>query len=80
MGRQVTIRGVSEDVLRKLRALADARGTSVNALLVEVLERYTGSSERREQLQRYATWSDAEARAFDEVLRTQRTVDPRDWG
>lgn len=79
MGRQITIRGVSDEVARKLREIAAARGVSVNALLVDALERLVGASERRERLSRYATWSVDEARAFDRALRAQRVVDPRDW-
>lgn len=79
VARQITIRGVSDEARRKLRAMADARGVSVNALLVEILEQYTGASDRRERLRRYATWTEQEARAFDASLRAQRVVDPRDW-
>jgi plasmid stability protein len=79
MGRQITIRGVSDEVARKLRVMADARGASVNTVLLELLERFVGTSERRERLRRYATWSDEEASAFEANLRAQRVIDSRDW-
>ena len=65
--------------MRKLRAMADAEGTSVNALLVRVLERLTSTEERRRRLERYATWTEDEATAFDTALANQRVVDKADW-
>lgn len=38
---QYTVRGVPEETDRRLRACARRRGTSLNALLVEVLEQAT---------------------------------------
>lgn len=79
MSRQITIRGVSDEAARRLRRFADARGVSVNSFILELVEKAVGTSDRREQLARYATWTATEADAFDEVLRGQRIVDESDW-
>jgi plasmid stability protein len=79
MARQITIRGVSDEVARKLREQAEQRGCSVNALVLELLGQAVGMTERRRRLQRYAGSSSAEADALDEAIALQRTVDAADW-
>jgi hypothetical protein len=79
MGRQITIRGVSEDLSRRLRAAAEQRGCSVNTLCLELLGRAVGASHKRERLQRYATATSADADALDQAIAVQRSVDPTDW-
>lgn len=79
MGRQLTVRGVSDDLMRKLRETATRRGTSMNTLVLELLARAVGSSEQRRRLERYATASAAEAEALDAAIVLQRTIDPNDW-
>ena len=79
MARQLTIRGVPEDILRKLREAAVRRGSSVNALVLELLAQAVGSSERRRRLERYATSSAADADALEDAIRQQRKIDPNEW-
>ena len=77
---QLTIRGVSDDLGRRLARVSRERKQSVNALAIEILEHAMGTSARRRRLRRYATWSTEEAAAFDAALADQRVIDDELWG
>jgi plasmid stability protein len=79
MPRQLTVRGVPDEVGRRLESLSRARGQSVNATVVEILERAVGAEERRRRLARYATWEPEEVEEFDRALAAQRTIDEELW-
>ncbi len=79
MARQVTIRNVSPELARRLKTMAEGRQESVNTTVLRILDNAVGLDARRERLRRYMTATDAEAREFEKVLRSMRTVDPRDW-
>lgn len=77
--RQITIRHPSPELTRRLKALAGARGESLNATILRLLGEAVGIEERRERLQRWATWTESDAAEFDEALRAQRVVDAAIW-
>jgi plasmid stability protein len=79
MARQITVRGVSDDLVEKLREVAAQRGLSLNALVLELLGHAVGSSERRRRLERYTGSSATDADALDLAIRAQRGIDPSDW-
>jgi plasmid stability protein len=79
MSRQLTIRGVSEEVGQRLENLSKARGRSVNATVLEILETAVGVDERRRRLARYATWTPEDLAEFNQALAAQRTVDDPPW-
>jgi hypothetical protein len=79
MGKQLTLRGVSKELSRRLARLAEQRGASVNTTVLEILERATGIDARRDRLSRYTTVSDAEREELDEAIALQRTIDPDQW-
>jgi hypothetical protein len=79
MARQLTVRGVSEEVRQRLEELSRARGLSVNATVLEILGAALGRSERRQRLARYATWTPQDLAEFDEALAAQRTIDESLW-
>lgn len=79
MPRQLTVRGVPDEVARRLESLSRAHGQSVNATVVEILERAVGAEERRRRLARYATWEPEEVEEFDRALAVQRTIDEELW-
>lgn len=79
MSKQLTIRGVTKELSRRLEKLAEARGQSVNATVLQLLERAVGINGRRERLARYATWTAEDLKEFEEALRAQRVVDRRLW-
>lgn len=77
--RQITLRNPSPELTRRLRAISEARGESMNATILRILEVAVGVDERRRRLARYATWTEGDAQEFEEALRAQRTVDERLW-
>ena len=79
MGKQLTIRGVSQEVGERLECLSRARGQSVNATVLEILEAAVGIDERRRRLARYATWTPEDVAEFQEALAAQRTIDDPLW-
>jgi hypothetical protein len=80
MSRQLTIRGVSDEVGRRLESLSRSRGQSLNATTVlEILESAVGVAERRQRLARYATWTEEDLEEFNEALASQRIIDDPLW-
>ncbi|MGH3065336.1 MAG: FitA-like ribbon-helix-helix domain-containing protein [Gaiellaceae bacterium] len=79
MARQITVRNVPPELSRRLAELAQARSQSLNATVLDLLERATGINARREQLARYTTWSAEDVSEFTAVLRTHRTIDHEQW-
>lgn len=79
MAKQLTIRGVSEEVGQRLESLSRARGQSVNATVLEILEAAVGVDERRRRLSRYMTWTSEDLKEFNETLGAQRTIDDPLW-
>ena len=79
MSRQLTIRGVSEEVGRRLESLSRSRGQSLNATVLEILESALGAAERRQRLARYATWNEEDLEEFNAALAAQRTPDDPLW-
>jgi plasmid stability protein len=79
MAKQLTIRGVSEEVGQRLESLSRARGQSVNATVLEILEAAVGVDERRRRLSRYMTWTPEDLKEFNEALAAQRTTDDPLW-
>lgn len=79
MAKQLTIRGVSEEVGSRLERLGNARGQSVNSIVLEILESVVGVDERRRRLERYATWTRSDLLEFEEALAAQRRVDDKLW-
>lgn len=79
MSRQLTIRGVSEEVGQRLESLSRARGQSLNATVLAILEAAVGVDERRRRLARYATWTQEDLEEFNEALSAQRSLDDPLW-
>lgn len=64
MGRQMTIRGVSEEIGQRLESLSRAR----------LLGSAVGVEERRRRLARYSTWTQEDLEEFNEALSAQRNL------
>ena len=79
MGKQLTIRGVSDEVERRLKKLSEARGQSVNSTVLAILEGAVGVDERRGRLNRYATWTEEDFAEFESALADQRKIDDELW-
>lgn len=79
MPKQLTLRGVPDEVAERLKALSRERNQSMNATAVELLADALGFSQRRRRLERYVTWERSDQEAFDATLRAQRSVDDPAW-
>jgi len=79
MGKQLTIRGVSDEVGQRLEGLSRARGQSLNTTVLSILEAAVGVDERRQRLERYTTWTQEDLEEFNEALAPQRTIDDALW-
>lgn len=79
MPKQLTIRGVSDDIANRLETLALQRGQSVNAAVNRILEEAVGVNARSLRLERYATWSSQDLAEFEAALGAQRVVDDELW-
>ncbi len=76
---QLTVRGVPDEVRRRLSQLSQAGGESLNTTIRRILERAVGADERRQRLEEYATWSADDLADFERALAGQRTIDADLW-
>ncbi len=79
MGKQLTIRGVPEEVAGKLLRLSRERARSVNTTVLEILSQAVGVDARRERLTKYATWTSEDLAQVEDAVAAQRTIDDRLW-
>ena len=79
MPTQLTIRGVTEELNRRLTKLGKAKGQSVNTVALRILEDAVGIDARRQRLDRYMTWSPADLKDFEAALKDQRVIDDELW-
>ena len=79
MPKQITLRGVPDELGRRLQRLSESRGKSLNATVLELLSDVVGIDERRDRLARYATWTPEDLAEFEQELRAQRTIDDKLW-
>jgi len=79
MTKQLTIRGVTAELSRRLTRLSRERGQSVNTTTLAILEAAVGIDARRDRLRRYATWAPHEVAEFDQALADQRVIDDELW-
>ncbi len=81
----LTIRGLDEATTERLKREASIRGTSVNAVVKELLRLGLGL-DRRSPRRRYAdldalagTWNEAEAAEFKRAVEPFERVEPELW-
>ena len=79
MPKQLTIRGVSREIALRLESISRARGQSVNATVLQVLEDALGTQQRKQRLEKYATWTNEDLAEFQEILSDQRRIDNELW-
>ena len=77
--KQITVRGVPEELGRRLAKVSEARGKSLNSTVLELLARAVGMSGRREWLERFTTWGPEEVAELDLASRSQRAIDAKLW-
>ena len=79
MAKQLTLRGVSNEVGRRLEILGREKGKSVNSIVLEILQDAVGIDKRRERLNRYVTWTKDDLDEFETVLHSQREIESELW-
>jgi len=79
MPRQLTVRNVPDEVAERLDRLAEDRGESLNSVVVGILKESVGVAGRRARLERFATWTEADAASFEAAVAQQRVIDDELW-
>lgn len=77
--KQITIRNPSPELARRIKAIADAEGESMNTTILRLLENAVGLEARYETLKKYATWTRADLEEFELALAAQRQIDGELW-
>jgi len=77
--KQFTVRYESAELASRLKALARAKGESLNTTILKLLEDAVDIQQRRARLERYATWTEEDQKQFDDALTDQRQIDASLW-
>ena len=83
--KAITLRNIPPDLSRRIERRAKERGSSLNKTVIQVLEDGLGTSKKRavqlhHDLDHLAgSWSEDEAREFEEDLAAQRKIEPELW-
>jgi hypothetical protein len=85
--KQLTIRGVADDLHRELRIKADQNNMSINRYVLTIIKEAVGFTKHGtlhdvefNDLDNLAgTWSEEDFQEFKELLDGQRTIDPELW-
>lgn len=87
--KAITLRNVPPPVARAIKEKAKRERLSLNRAVVGLLEEATGQPKSKARAHKKAlhydldkfsgSWTKEEADEFDENLKEQRTVDPKDW-
>lgn len=77
-GIQYTLRGVPSEVDHALRKKATQRNLSLNQIILEELTAVTTGSRKRADF-RDVTGQWTPDPAFDEIIASQRRIDPKKW-
>jgi hypothetical protein len=82
----MSVRGVDEKVLARLKHQAEQEGSSLNSFVVRLLHGDDGSVRKPRSLQKHddldalaGTWNSQQARAFDHNTAPFSEVDPALW-
>ena len=85
--KQLTVRGVNDDLHRALQHEAERQGVSVNGLVLKFLKESVGlayeATSREQEFDDLdfliGAWSQADEVEFVDLLQTQRTLDSELW-
>jgi len=83
--KAITLRNLPDAVARLVRHKAASEGISLNRAVILVLQERLGLARQRSERRHHdldelaGAWSEAEARAFDQVLAARRAIDPELW-
>ena len=76
---QLTLRSVDPELSRRLPAISQEHGDSLNSTVSRLLRDAVGLHARRDRLRRYAGWMPDDFEEFDAAMRAQRVVGARSW-
>jgi len=84
--KAVTIRGVDEEVSKKLKSTAIAQGKSVNQLTLEILKEGLGLKKEKKYSREYddlndlfGRWSEDQFQKIQSKMSRERQIDPEIW-
>ena len=85
--KQLTIRGVADELHHEIRIRADQQNMSINRYILSIIKKQVGFLNYEElhdtefdDLDYLAgTWSQEEYQEFKELLHGQRSIDPQLW-
>ena len=82
---QITIRGMDDEVEERIRRMAREKGTSLNKVILDMINRHTGLKEKRQEptgksLRKLAGgWSRKQAADFMESIKSCEQIDEAMW-
>ncbi len=85
--KQITIRGIPDEIEKIIKKEAKAKGLSFNKAFISLLEKATGlraKGKKKKVLYHdldhlFGIWTKEEAAAFDKSLKLQREIDEELW-
>ncbi len=83
--KQITIRGIPDDIERKARREAERKGLSFNKAFLSLLKTSAGTKERKKRVLHHeldhlcGIWTKEEAEVFQKHLGFQRRIDEDLW-
>ncbi len=83
--KPVTLRGIPPEVERAIRRKAGESGSSVNSVVIGLLEEAVGARKGRKKVLHHdldalaGAWSREEAASFARSLAAERKIDPDLW-
>lgn len=84
--KAVTIRGVDDEVSKKLKSTAIAQGKSVNQLTLEILKEGLGLKKEKKYSREYddlndlfGRWSEDQFQKIQSKMNRERQIDPELW-
>jgi len=86
--KQITLRGIPEEIEKKVRKEADRKGLSFNRAFLSILEGSSGirlNAKKREKTLNHdldhlsGKWTKEEGEAFNKTLGLQRSIDEDLW-
>lgn len=85
--KQITIRGIPEDIVRTIEKEARRKQLSLNKAIISLLEKATGIRAKEKKKKTlyhdldhlFGRWTKEEAMIFDKSLELQREIDEELW-
>ena len=84
--KQLSIRGFGKELEAKIKTLARSEGISLNKAILRLLRKGAGLDDKKDAntiqdgLDAFmGTWSEEEAREFEEAVSCFETIDPDFW-